>query len=339
MLLASLTSDSYKMQTKSVASPTSNNSGCTLHLMDTVRILVEKGQSDPMIACSTFGSVFHAWRGPEEPFVWLLGQESFAVELKATMQLMTHESIYQSMSDSVSPRGPELLMDVLWNDESASDIVSMGQNSGFTVLHNVISSLKHRYVADGNSNHRAWLRLGEMLIRNGADIHARRSRGFFRGYTPLNIMLPAGSHPAHLRSSLKPSSISVGHTSDTRGTEETDPSWNRYRIWEDAEREAYQNKVEERRKILISWWLNCLDNAGYDLHQYARREEALYPGGIVGQASTGIRRPWNLTVSRSFQYGKASNDLTVMWQVIKVDNEDFDAGSQHPRMPGSWPSR
>ncbi len=222
-------------------------------------------------------------------------------------------SIYHYLTCPLMICGPNLILDELWRDEHISEINTVKDKFGLTVLHEVIFSLSSNLIWE--SDHETFglghrYELVQRLLENGSDVHAQTDTG----RTPLDEML----YPLQCL--------------------EQD-----YRCLGPFD----MDECRRRQRSLIRWWLDTLAATGFNLHEYARKEESLHPEGLFHQI---LRHPSRsrticLSVWTIFSYGKNENELDMTlgevwwedptWEVFWCDGTDREDRACL-KMPGSW---
>ena len=88
--------------------------------MSTLRILVEHGQSDPMIGDRSFPSCLQAWLGSYAGYLWLIRQEYFVIEVDGAVN-----STFIDLSHFSLPRAcnPMLLMPIALRPKNKPQII------------------------------------------------------------------------------------------------------------------------------------------------------------------------------------------------------------------------
>ncbi len=162
-------------------------------IQDTVRILVEKGKSDPMI-CSTDNSfsskpvaTLSSWSGQLETFRWLVQQEYFEVDFEDHYR-SSGSSIYHDLVTRMGDRGLLFISDALWSHTHVSRMRTMRDESGSTMLHLLLCRIGMSCGCNSKPIFRSTTlqkRMAQELVQAGSDVHARDHRG----QSPLHVML------------------------------------------------------------------------------------------------------------------------------------------------------
>ena len=109
-------------------------------LLDTIRLLVQKGRSNLVAESIPWGHylVLHDWKGPIEPYKWLLQQDDCQEYLQSDI---FRRSLYFSMVTFNVDSGPWLLCDVLWNEINTLGINTMVDERSKTILYKTSESI------------------------------------------------------------------------------------------------------------------------------------------------------------------------------------------------------
>jgi len=290
----------------------------SVDVLTAVRILVEEGQSDPMFGefgengCSI--SVLHHWYGSAAPFLWLLGQNHFEVNIKARISEWRRRSIYHCLAGLSMSCGPRLILDALWRDDNISEINTIKDAFDITVLNECINSLWWNMALGWDSDTfgpEHHYELVQRLLANGSDVHAQDDSKS----TPLDVL--------------------------TRSLQTLQHSERNYA-------EAFDiDERSRKQRSLIRWWLDTLVSTGFNLHEYGRTEESLHPDGLSHQKVThpsGCRK-MRLSVRTIFSYGKNDDELNITWEELWWEDPNREAfwrggtdlqDRAHLKMPGSW---
>ena len=299
--------DSYTKRLLGTSKP--KHHATTQQVHDTVRTLVEKGDSDPM----SFGRalewghlpVLDYWSGPSETFAWLLNQDHFQVDLQSWRE-REGRSIYHSLARGLTSSVSTVLLDVLWKPLHIAEMKRVRDKSGYTVLHRVLKSLCGMTVTgfQGSEVSTSGWELVRRLIEEGADVHILS----ISGNSPLDSILSAERYCWLEHDRCAREGLDVGD----------------------------EKSNEERRQAFIKWWLVTLKGAGYDLKAYGRKEQAVHPHNdreviyhFRDRAAGHIRS----IIRTFFTYGEGENELDVTWK--EISRTDISWEAQHP-IPGGW---
>ena len=276
-------------------------------ILDTVRVLVEKGQSDPMIGTRVRGlhypSVLFGWTGPSDPFLWLLRQDHFDVDIEQRTKF-SGQSIFHV--NACCGCGPRLMLDALFEEKNYPALTDSRDNCGDTVLLDAVrswSSMVLYLKGEWDINREVTLSytLVQRLLEIGSDVHAQNSAG----YTPLDVIM------------IKIASV-------LRRKKDTDDLRHVQLLW---------------RSIVRSWFA-ALVNAGYSLRVYAETEQSLRPNQIY-KSIYGEK----YSIRIIFLYGEDPNDVDIDIEVLEeedkespdISDDESDLEVQEPlHMPGSW---
>ena len=280
-----------------------------LDVMDTVRILVEKGHCDPTIGSFEFPSALFTWSGPVEPFAWLYRQEVIPVDPRELWGWAKY-TIYHIQAASTCPGSKKIWLKALWCPERARQIMSARSVWEETVLHSALKGLLFAYLRSESpdlADFSPHLLVIITLITNGADIHARTQDL----WTPLGTIL----------STCPPF---VGATLSL-----------------EEERQLIDNK----RSAIIRRWLRAIVEAGFDIAEYVRKEEMLQPTVRVANRYRWYKeRLFILRIWQGFQVHPEKgfvfswlrtwerDDLSDMERSLVERVED----THDEKIPGSW---
>ena len=279
---------------------------------DTVRSLVENGKSDPMIGRSDGNgnpySTLIAWNGSFEPFKWLVDQEHFEIDLEGQFGV-AGDCIYHKLAGPDLLGGPRFMLNQLWSHENISKITTIKNYDGMTVLHAAITSLCWCTLANGDIFEPEIPAYGELvrrLLQAGSDIHAQDCDDL----SPLDMILFISLLGCYENQTDAESDLSMGIPHDP----------------------------PEDSRAFVRWWVDEIANAGYDLKQYARKEQSLHPGGIVQKRPTfPDGRIVDFSLHVMFTYGSARDDVEITWEEAYVERKrEEEAGDESREMPGGW---
>ena len=280
----------------------------TRDILDTLRVLVEEGQSDPMIGSTwcDFGdppSVFFGWQGPPEPFLWLLRQDHFDVDIEGQNKHWD-QSIFHFQAGSRFPCGPRLILDALFEEKHYPTLIRARDFFGHTVLHQAVKTWCGNVLSGEKSSNGREVTVSYTLVQRlleiRSDVHAQNKMG----YTPLNVI------------------------------------FNQFLYWKPLEN-ADHHHDEQLWRSLIGSWLAALVNAGYNLREYAETEQSLNPSGIHQHSRHIIDRGRvDYTVRIIFVYGEDPNDVEIGVEVledgVERNNDSFQEMEEPLKIPGSW---
>ena len=276
-------------------------------ILDTVRVLVEKGQSDPMIGTNRLWdcpSVLFGWKGPSEPFLWLLRQDHFGVDIETRDEVLGW-SIFHYKADHRS--GPRLILDALFEEKNYPTLTEARDISGGTVLHQAVRRWCIEVLEESNrerSNDRevtTSYTLVQRLLEIGSDVHAQNHDG----YTPLDTIV-------------------MEIVSFLRGRKDTDDLRDVELLW----------------RSLVRSWFAALVNAGHSLREYAQTEQSLRPNQIL---DSYYGKDYRIRII--FLYGEDPSDVDIDIKVLEEEDKESsdlfeDESSQEIeeplKMPGSW---
>lgn len=275
-------------------------------ILDTVRVLVEKGQSDPMIGTTVAWdspSVLYGWEGPSEPFLWLLRQDHFDVDIERRGEIWG-QSIFHFKA--VHKSGPRLILDALFQEKNYPTLTEARDNLGDSVLHQAVWAWCINVLElEGERSHDREVTESYTLVRRlleiGSDVHAKNSYG----YTPLDRI-------------MKEIAFFL------RGRKDTDDLRDVKLLW----------------RSLVRSWFAALVNAGYSLREYAETEQSLRPNQIL---KPFYQDKYSIRII--FLYGEDPNDVDIdLEEVEEEDNESPDISDDESDleveeplpMPGSW---
>ena len=265
-------------------------------ILDTVKILVEIGQIDPMIRVERQGqpeqSVLHLWRGPSNVFLWLLRQDEFEVDVTSPFCSIDSTNqkngwtIYHRLAWGMSATGSLVLLDTFWRDEYRHlhhTIATAIDAFGWTVLHVASAWLRSKEARASRDPYYASIseykedmsyrwNLVRALLTAGADVHARDGKGRTPLYRfskhrclPDNYFLNPGEE---LTGQVEPHFLPP-------------PSYPRSHLeceseLEIASAEQQQQQQSENRQSpvlpLVRKWLAILAETGHDVRAYAEEE-------------------------------------------------------------------
>ena len=288
----------------------------------TMRVLVEHGNIDPMSKMSMGRTVLHVCSGPPEAFKYLLErQDKFQVDTHELMETGCDVLEHQVFSMIAFPTEIiRVLFDMEPNPENLATRhinVPVGPHqkapslsSGWTLLHALLYKLLQQYNRSGPLDTEPLergFRFISDLINAGADIHAQ-SRA---GTTALDEILDFD----HVTTNAWIPDFKTGSIIRQEMSLFT---------------ESVPVKLYERdRQALLLMWLSLIRRKGFSLHEYARKEEELHPGGILLAAHNfriGIERIFEI------EYIPGGDDIIIYIRDITVDFEkSYD-------VPGSWVS-
>ena len=289
-------------------------------VLDTVRVLVEKGQSDPMIGTNGDGgldqpSVLFGWQGPSEPFLWLLRQDHFDVDIERRDGKLGRSIFHSKASPSPSKSGPRLMLDALFEEKNYSTLTNARDTRGDTVLHLAskkwcFTKLVSEKLRSNDPKDNASYTLVQRLLEIGSDAHAQNHDG----YTPLDLII-----------------------------DEIIIQW---RIERDAD---YHRDYELLWRTTVRSWFAALVNAGYRLREYAETEHSLRPNGLLKNVYATYKKDWVFcAVRRIFLYGDGPNDVDVDLEMVEIeeiengespdisDDESSQETEEPLKVPGSW---
>ncbi|KAL9612323.1 MAG: hypothetical protein Q9167_003056 [Letrouitia subvulpina] len=234
-------------------------------VLDTVRVLVEKGQSDPNVGRreEQSYSVLHHWRGFIEPF--------------------TIEELKRRATS--------------WTDK---------------VL---------------DLDNAPWFALIEKLVTNGSDVHAQD----IYGYTALDIIQSSLFNPYNPKIGRQKGTV----WSKIPSAKDELPQSDGQTPSECFDTHLVRWKMDHRD--LLRWWLDTLTGAGFNLHEYAREEEAIHPTDVIWSS----HNYWNrqslvfYTFRRTFHYGQTPKNLGVSWEWNCTKMEESQQ-EKCPVVPGAW---
>ena len=273
-------------------------------ILDTVRVLVEKGQSDPMIGSNRSWdspSVLFGWYGPSEPFLWLLRQDHFDVDIERRGEVRG-QSIFHFKANHYY--GPRLILDALFEEENYPRLTEARDNLGCTVLHRAVETWCFLDLREKRGNNRditAPYTLVRRLLGIGSDVHAQNHSG----YTPLDrIMLEIAC------------------------------------FWSMRKDTGHHRDVELSGRSLVRSWFAALVNAGYSLRQYAETEQSLRPNQIL---KPYYWDNYSIRIIFLYGEGPNDVDINLE-EVEEEDNESPDISDDESDleveeplpMPGSW---
>lgn len=286
----------------------------TRDILDTVRVLVEKGQSDPMIGTWAKPSVLFGWDGPSEPFLWLLRQDHIDVDLEGPTD-NSGRTFFHSKANFFSPSSSMLILDALFEEKNYHELMGARDDYGATVLHLALEAWSNYVYRIDTRRVRSEVALSEVawrytlvqkLLNTGSDIHAQD----YRRSTPLDVVFRVF-----------------------------------IRAWQ-GRKDSGHEYFEKLWRSVVDPWLTALINAGYDLRKYAETEQSLRPSGILQDYYHRNDIGWmEFGIHIKFSYGEDPNDVDIDWEWYdgKIGQPSYifeDESSQETEeplpMPGSW---
>ena len=253
-------------------------------------------------------SVLYGWCGPTEPFLWLLRQDHFDVDIEG--QTEAGDSIFHSHADWFrSPCGPRVLLDALFEEKHYPALIRARDNFGETVLHKAVGTWCSRgFWTDKNEAREVAVlyTLVQRLLEIGSDVYAQNSGR----HTPLDVISDRFFETSRMR-----------HDGGLHIDKE---------MW----------------RSLARSWLAALVNAGHNLREYAETEQSLRPGGILqGCFLSEEHALVHYTIRIIYFYGEDPNDVDIDFEVLEEEDEkspdiSHDESSQEAeeplRIPGNW---
>ena len=317
-----------------------------------MKVLVEKGQSDPMIGQSDeevhlpYASALHAWSGPYEGFSWLLRQEHFYIDTKKRSNLNDFTVYALQAASPVSP--PEFLSRCSLREELINKTSEEGDSTCISVIGLIFScfilSIHAHNFEVRQDRVVSKLCVISDLVELGCDIFGedRYGRSIFeillttsKGREWGSITLPAGVDPKKLLyagacEDRPPSEFDCNcfppksHCIPARVAD----------VYEDQERKVYlalemQRMTEIARHKAFRRWFHILSAAGINLHQYARTIEESHPKRYVLLESE-VSASYQCQIIFKFHYGDNTTDLDISWLDIWETNSDYSP------VPGAW---
>ena len=277
--------------------------------LDTIRVLVEEGQIDPMAIDESGGTALHYYSGPVEGFEYLLYQDQFLVDLK-------HRSIFFGTKKTAAMR-------LIWSSEFINPIIviraieeeilvekqtNSRHRSPYTgaFLGHEDEMLTELFLHFSPSDERTpnFAAILKSIISCGADPHSIPPSWMFKSFIPLKDM------PDPLRNS-------------------------------DSANELIKSKKQDRLRL----WLRVLRDAGVDIEAYLTEEKALaaqrkdewWPWRWSNDTTSGTERWYRAEI-----YGDSPEDcyFVVEWNVEDIETTEegqiTDVTLPKPTIPGGW---
>ena len=173
----------------------------------TVRILVEKGNADPMIGNALDPSAFHCWTGATETYCWLRNQDYVYVNI-AEVSEEYGKPVYHSLVKKHG-QGIHVALELLSQNKDVEEVSYVKDANGCTMLGLVIHSaylsrLRTFWQPDWEVAAHFFehtLRLGSKLVKHGSDIHYQMYgetllSGHIMAFSPIcesTLFLPPGA--------------------------------------------------------------------------------------------------------------------------------------------------
>ncbi|MCJ1399660.1 hypothetical protein MMC11_002862 [Xylographa trunciseda] len=287
-----------------------DNSRYQKDVLDTFRVLIEEGQSDPTVTDAAGASALHACTGTWDDFHYLVNQEHCHVDV--TQRSDDGVSLAQHHANWGWPTSARIA-DYAFEQERLSDanfpsIQNPGRpprSSRISLLHGAVRLMEQHY--DGTEfSVRYAINLIRQLITSGIDLH---------GLKNWTRHLPnfAATESSAIDVIMQPVEWIVSEGS-----------------------EAMQLKVAAKTIPCFRLWLKTLSDAHVDVKKYLHEEERLashkrernmwYPGGI-GNFRYEYRVDWHVSPSEDDQEYSISIEYTSREKAKPIS--DFNA-------PGGW---
>ena len=293
-------------------------------VLETLRVLIELAQSDPMIPNAFGDSALHNFTGRVEHFNYLLRQEHFQIDLlKQRDQIF---SVAQTHSHQGFASSPDISLLALEHESAMLEKTVRSRNSqelalartpSIDLLYGVASQLAHGYFQEefSASYLAGVVKLVKKLVANGVDVHSFTHYFPFQGenLTPLDRMF--GNlvlfQPAQSRASLNNGAI-----------------------------------------LRLKTWLRVLKDAGVDLKKYLREEERL----ATARRENGLwicdwyrsrdqyRMDWHVELDENDDISSISVEYVFRKDTEQEDEdedeheheEEEEEEEEKTRIPGSW---
>lgn len=270
--------------------------------LETLRVLVEHGQSDPTIRNANGESAFSRFTGRVEHFNYLLQQEHFQVDLFQDKSedfalTQTYSSLFWSDSSKIALMCLEQEK-LIWNKTFHS---RKPQDLGLarTFVHMLHGAARNMGDSDSfleyGEGYLAEVRgLIKEAVASGADIHATADDRYKKHRTPLDRVLQVFLFPMTPQEGRD----TIDHTI-----------------------------------VSVKRWLGALKDAGVDLKEYIREEERLVTSNKLKEVWRGPSflnyrvNYWRIEVSEH----QEDYSVSIEYEVRKrIDRKEED------RIPGGW---
>lgn len=278
-------------------------------ICDTLRVLVEHGDADPMVGNSFHRTSLQIYNGPIEGYRYLLDyQQAFVIDLEASDDRGVQVIDQKFTSFVTGFETARLTLARLKPENHIHRSLAYGGNfgrvrsdipSGFTLLHSAIFGLTNIWqiekpMAEG-------LLLLDDLLKMGFDVHAVTKNGI----TPLDYLLDYTYHDLNI------------WTDSGSGIERIPVK--------DPSKDLEARELERNKSGFLLAWMRILRNRGIGLHDYWKEEEKLHDGGLVRHCvyvRVGMDRVF------SVEYGE-DDEVTIKVKDLDAETEVFD-------LPGAW---
>ena len=213
---------------------------------DTIRVLIEVGNCDPMIGNDKWSSAFACWLGPPECFDYLRSHELVAIDEAEWLGAGSRWSVYHNHILSVPHEvikdhtARQRWLKVLWRPKDAPNLSTMRYLHGTTILHFAMFKLATRDLDEEQAI--AYIfEITRRLLAGGADVHANDDKGM----TPLGALLSFSIPDEEYSNVTKGKSVDISIPSD--GT-------------------------LKKQEHLVRSWLSLLREQGFDIEEYLEME-------------------------------------------------------------------
>lgn len=284
-------------------------------VLETLRVLIELAQSDPMISGPDCRSALYDFTGRVEHFNYLLRQEHFQIDLSkqrdqsfSVAEIHSHQCFASSPDISLLAHEYESAMLEKTVRSRNSQELALARTPSSVLLHGVAWQIMSHCLQGkfGASYLAGVVNLVKKLVANGVDVHGF-TKSYFpfegRNLTPLDIMLT------------------------------------RVVPYKRAQSRASLNKEAILR---LKKWLRVLKDAGVNLKKYLREEERL----ATARRENGLwfhpRRPrryqyrmdWHMELDENDDISSISGEYVFRKDTEQEDEEEEE--EEKTRIPGSW---
>ena len=309
--------------------------------LDTLRIMINEGQYDPM-GGSDGWSVMHLFDGSPTVFQWLLDQDEFSIDYE--QKAYGNYNICSALMVSGSLNTSSFLEAVLARD-SDSIAGSQGPGEDPPLAHTAMRSVRNR------ADNLDFPKRIKIIWDAGVDFHSPDHFGETVGILLHNALLQddIDSRYKYRSRQVESDRIPTPPRMSTKAIVEygrlEDPSAINHRprtpksLWR-TWFPGHELSILEVMQRHLDAWMEILLEAGLDLAEYGRREEELHPEGFLTYFRVDARV--------RFEYGDHVNGcrihVTEIWLYgpgIKIrapENEEESTSAEISTMPGTWES-
>lgn len=298
----------------------------TNKLVDTIRLLVQDGQSDPMTKDSKGKTFLHKWGGPAAPYHWTLHQEQFVVDIEDRDCEGDTILLAQSFSYLAFPKG--LLSTLLTYGANPSGSSHLNKK-GATPLHYAIlrGSWLYPELFNANDNECPDCRMMFQCATNLIPfVQGACTERCCRRFTTW------GSHHFHM--------YSIYNAHICPFTERCREVWISevkmlIKAGVDVHAQSHSGVTPlltllhyhscQQRKL----WLKALADLNFNMHQYAREEQRLLSGGLFSPpfADALINAERFYKFAPRFWYGQEPNEFKVWVEWVYDWEANFEEDS------------